>query len=484
VNSPAQDAASADCEDLLTEARAEAADAGELLNSLQSSAVAIGFMDHDLHIIRVNREFVGIEGSPVDQDVRGPLEDALPVVGRQLADACRRVLATSASVRDVSLTGAAFGDAAGVHEWNACCYPVRSGDAVTGVGVVAIDVTELVLAVEFRSAVMRQVVDGVFTVDAEGSLRYMNRAASRLLGWSEDEIRGRRMHDVIHFQRPDGTPTPPGDCSILSEATEGRMVRSVGEAFTRKDGTIFQVAYSSTPLRMGEEFQGAVVVFREVGRSIADRRMIRLLMVDSHVMVSEAFQRLLQTQEGVDVVAASVTSDQAIADAKRLAPDVVLIDVDLPDLGGVATARLINDAMPGVSIILMTQSYDYEVVRDAIDAGCVGVLDKNRAWVDLVGAVRAAYQGQTALSREGLQRALPALHAERARQRLAFLTARELEVLRCIAEGLSNRAVADRLGVTANTVRNHVQRILYKLNVHSKLEAIVFAREALADPDA
>jgi two-component system nitrate/nitrite response regulator NarL len=179
-----------------------------------------------------------------------------------------------------------------------------------------------------------------------------------------------------------------------------------------------------------------------------------------------------------------VTSDQAIADAKRLAPDVVLIDVDLPDLGGVATARLINDAMPGVSIILMTDSYDYEVVRDAIDAGCVGVLDKNRAWVDLVGAVRAAYQGQTALSREGLQRALPALHAERARQRLAFLTARELEVLRCIAEGLSNRAVADRLGVTANTVRNHVQRILYKLNVHSKLEAIVFAREALADPDA
>jgi DNA-binding NarL/FixJ family response regulator len=98
--------------------------------------------------------------------------------------------------------------------------------------------------------------------------------------------------------------------------------------------------------------------------------------------------------------------------------------------------------------------------------------------VELVGAVRAAFHGQTAISNLDLRRALPNERAERAREGLAFLTNREHEVLACMSEGLSNRAVALRLGVTENTVRNHVQRILYKLNVHSKLEAIVFSREA------
>jgi DNA-binding NarL/FixJ family response regulator len=232
-------------------------------------------------------------------------------------------------------------------------------------------------------------------------------------------------------------------------------------------------------LHTGEVFESAVTVFREVGSSPSDRRMVRLFIIDSHLMVSDAFERLLGAQEGVDVVGTSVTSAEGLAEVTRLAPDVVLIDADLPDLDGVATARLIADAVPAVSVILMTEAYDNKAVRAAVDAGCVGVLDKKRAWVDLVSAVRAAYQGQTTFSHDELQRALPALRAERARDALSLRTAREEEVLRCIAEGLSNRAVADRLGVTANTVRNHVQRVLYKLNVHSKLEAIVFARDRL-----
>jgi DNA-binding NarL/FixJ family response regulator len=155
----------------------------------------------------------------------------------------------------------------------------------------------------------------------------------------------------------------------------------------------------------------------------------------------------------------------------------VLVDYQLSDLDGVATTRLMKAAVPGASVILMTESRDETVVAAAIAAGCAGVVDKDRAWVELVGAVSGAYRGETIISHEELQRVLPILRDGRRRGSGGVLTDRERDVLSCISEGLSNRAVAERLGVTANTVRNHVQRILYKLNVHSKLEAVVVAAQ-------
>ena len=108
------------------------------------------------------------------------------------------------------------------------------------------------------------------------------------------------------------------------------------------------------------------------------------------------------------------------------------------------------------------------------------MLDKSRAWVELVSAVRAAYHGETIISQEELQRVLSRVRSGGDGSRACRLTNREEEVLACMREGLPNAAVAERLGVTANTVRNHVQRILYKLNVHSKLEAVVLTtREGL-----
>jgi DNA-binding NarL/FixJ family response regulator len=252
-------------------------------------------------------------------------------------------------------------------------------------------------------------------------------------------------------------------------------VRSVGESFTRKNGSIFPVAYSSVPLRIGSEVEGVAVVFRDLSGPGAVGSRIRMLLIDGRVMVSDAFQLLLDTQEGLEVVGSSATSAGGVADAARLQPDVVLVNFELPDLDGIATARLINRVAPDSTVILITESHDEALVEAAVEAGCAGVLDKERGWVELVSAVRSVFHGQSAFSQTDLKRILPKLAVKRS-DALSYLTPREVEVLSYISEGLSNRAIAGRLDVTANTIRNHVQRILYKLGVHSKLEAVVLAQ--------
>ncbi|MEY2468018.1 MAG: hypothetical protein QOF21_716, partial [Actinomycetota bacterium] len=398
----------------LAEAQREAVEATVLLATLQAAApVGFAFVDRDRVLVRANDEHAVITGRPVEPQLGHPVAELVPALWPQAEAAYRRVLDTGESVRDVSIVGDTAGDPGRTHEWISNCYPVRSGDEVIGVGFVWVDVTEQTNADEFRSAVMGQIADGVYTVDPDGRLMYMNKAASRMLGWTEDELCGQRMHDVIHFQRPDGTLVGSSECALFTHGTEGKLVRAVGEAFTRKDGSIFPVAVSSVPLYVGSEVHGVAVVFRDVSERSASSNLIRLLIVDTHAMTSEAFQLLLRTQEGVEVVGSAATSADAIAEMTRLRPDVVLLDYELPDGDGVTTARAMRLAVPEASVILMSQSYDAAVVALAIEAGCAGVLDKNRAWVELVGAVRAAFHGQVTLSQDDLQRVLPGLSAKR-----------------------------------------------------------------------
>ena len=342
------------------------------------------------------------------------------------------------------------------------------------------DVTERSRAEGFRSAVMGQVAEGVYTQDCDGRLTYMNTAASKMLGWTEDELRGKHVHEAVHFQSSDGTLVTAEDCALLREGPDGRLVGSAGEAFTRKDGSTFPVAYSAVPLRMGSTVEGLAVVFRDVSEPGASPNVIHVLIADSDRPTTESFQALLDRHEGIDVVGVATTSASALEAAERLRPDVVLVNVELPDLHGLATTVTIKANVPSTKVILMTEMYDDIMAIASIDAGCAGVLDKSRAWVDLVSAVRAAYHGETIISQEELQRVLSKARGGGEWGRATHLTGREEEVLACMREGLPNAMVAERLGVTANTVRNHVQRILYKLNVHSKLEAVVLtSREGL-----
>ena len=149
-------------------------------------------------------------------------------------------------------------------------YPVRIQEEVIGVGVVVVDITEREEAEHFRSAVMDTMVEGLYALDGEGRVTFMNSAASRMLGWSEEELRGKDMHSAIHFQYADGAPHPHEDCELLKVRTEGRAVRMAHDAFTRKDGTICPVAYSAAPLLDGTRVRGVVVVFRDISAEQAE----------------------------------------------------------------------------------------------------------------------------------------------------------------------------------------------------------------------
>jgi PAS domain S-box-containing protein len=359
-------------------------------------------------------------------------------------------------------------------------YAVRVGDDIIGVGLLVHDVTARTRAEAFRSAVMSQVADGVYTQDTEGRLLYMNSAASKMLGWTEDQLRGKHMHELVHFQRADGTPVSVVDRALLTHGPASRLEQFPGEAFTRKDGSTFPVAYSAVPLRAGTSVEGVAVVFRDLSEPGCSPTVIRVLIVDNDNSATQSFQALLDCHEGIDVVGVATTSAAAAASVSRLKPDVVLVDAILPDLDGLATTVMMKAQAPATRVILMSDNYDDTVAVASIEAGCAGVLDKSRAWVELVSAVRAAYHGETIISQEELQQVLSKLRGGNPAGRATHLTDREEDVLACMREGLSNAMVAQRLGVSPNTVRNHVQRILYKLNVHTRLEAVVLtSREGL-----
>jgi PAS domain S-box-containing protein len=142
---------------------------------------------------------------------------------------------------------------------------------VVGASKIARDITQskeaqeqLRRALDFDQTVMLSMGEGLYTVDTEGRVTFMNPAAQKIFGWTLDEILGRRMHDVTHHTHPDGTPFPREECEGLQVPGEGRMMSEFQDVFIRKDGTFFDVVYSSSPLRSGGEITGLVVVFRDI----------------------------------------------------------------------------------------------------------------------------------------------------------------------------------------------------------------------------
>ena len=452
-----------------------------VLGTLQAEApVGFAFVDRDLRFVRLNHELASIIGAPIDEVVGRTVAEVLSTaLWEQLGPVYRHVLTTGETVRGHRVT-VEPGIGGEVRERTASHYPVRVGDKIIGVGVVVHDITERVRAEGFRSAVMSQVADGVCTLDRDGRLMYMNSAASKMLGWTESELRGKYMHELVGFQNFDGTGVSVVESALLTPDFGSRLERSAGETLTRKDGSVFPVAYSAVPLRIASRVEGVAVVFRDISEPGRSPNVIRVLIVDTDRTTSESFRALLDRHEGVEVVGVATTSASAVASAERLRPDVALVNVELPDSDGLATTAIIKADSPSTKVILMTKTRDDTIAIAGIEAGCAGVLDKSRGWVELVSAVRAAYHGETTISQDELCRVLAQVRSGDTSGRSSHLTDREEDVLACMREGLPNAVVAERLGVSPNTVRNHVQRILYKLNVHSKLEAVVLtSREGL-----
>src|SRR4029079_6769841 len=184
---------------------------------------------------------------------------------------------------------------------------------------------------------------------------------------------------------------------------------------------------------------------------------------------------VLESEEGIDVVAEAEDGQDAIAKAEEFAPDVVLMDVRMPRVSGIEATRTIRDVIPTAKILMLTVSDEEEDLYEAIKAGANGYLLKEISIEEVADAVRAVTQGQTLISPSMASKLivevanLSRLAAHRSAAPVPRLTDRELDVLRLVAQGLTNRDVADQLFIAENTVKNHVRNILEKLHLHPRM---------------
>lgn len=206
---------------------------------------------------------------------------------------------------------------------------------------------------------------------------------------------------------------------------------------------------------------------------------IRVLVVDDHEMVAQSVVRILADEADFEVVGIAGDVEAAVARARADRPDVVVMDYQLPDGDGVAATVRIREERPETVVLLLTGSGNEQLLVRAIEAGCAGFLTKQKAVTELVHAIRVVASGDAWIPPELITSLLPRLHRTH-RGMGSDLTPRELDVLRLAAEGLPNSRIGERLGLSVNTVRNHMQSAISKLGAHSKLEAVsVAVREGI-----
>ncbi|OAN49012.1 DNA-binding response regulator [Chloroflexus islandicus] len=211
--------------------------------------------------------------------------------------------------------------------------------------------------------------------------------------------------------------------------------------------------------------------------------MIRILLVDDQTLVRQGIQTLLDLEEDLTVVGAAANGQQALAMVEQLQPDVVLMDVRMPVMDGVAATREITKRWPQIGVIILTTFDDDEYVIEGLKAGARGYMLKDADSSEIVEAVRIVARGE-ALIQPSITRKVLAEFTRLAGGKAPVtpplaepLTEREMDVLRGIAAGQSNREIADQLYISEGTVKNHVSNLLAKLAVRDRTQAIIRARE-------
>ncbi len=212
---------------------------------------------------------------------------------------------------------------------------------------------------------------------------------------------------------------------------------------------------------------------------------IKLILVDDHAVVRSGLRMLLEAQTDMEIVGEAENGREAVALAQSLQPDIILMDILMPDMNGIEATRLVKEAAPDTAVLALTMYEDDQYFFEMLKAGASGYVPKRAAPDDLVTAIRTIYQGEIFL--------YPSLTARLVqgyvRQNMPDasrnnLTEREREVLILIADGLTNAEIAERLGISVKTVDRHRENLMRKLNLHSRVDLVKYAiKQGLIDLD-
>lgn len=209
----------------------------------------------------------------------------------------------------------------------------------------------------------------------------------------------------------------------------------------------------------------------------------RLMVVDDHDLARSGLIAILGSAEDLEVVAEAKSGREAIDLARKALPDVVLMDVRMPDMDGLEATRRIKDERPRTAVIIVTSHENPEYLRRAVDAGAAGYLLKDVTRERLVDSVREVAGGGSFIERQTLRGVLSHVRSAKGAPAPQSLTRREREILALVSEGLSNREIAERLVLSPETVKSHVAAILSKLDLSDRTQAAVYAvRNGLAQP--
>jgi len=206
---------------------------------------------------------------------------------------------------------------------------------------------------------------------------------------------------------------------------------------------------------------------------MSDREMIRVLLVDDHNVVRSGLSAFLTAFDDLNLVGEANNGREAVKKAAELSPDVVLMDLVMPEMDGAEATAEILERDPDLKVIALTSFKEKDLIERVMEAGAIGYLLKNVGADELAQAIRDAVEGKPTLAPEAAQALIQ--RTRQPKQQIEKLTPRELEVLALLSEGLTNPGIAEELVISNSTVKFHVSSILGKLNVESRTEAVVYA---------
>jgi DNA-binding NarL/FixJ family response regulator len=219
--------------------------------------------------------------------------------------------------------------------------------------------------------------------------------------------------------------------------------------------------------------------------SIDEEETIRVAVVDDQRLFTKGLSGLVDMLDGVEVVGVAYDGEEAVALCRKEEPDVVLMDISMPKMDGISATREIRDLLPQTAVIILTAHEDDEHVFEGIKAGAQGYLLKDSEPEDLSRAIHTVHSGNTIIAPDLAQKMLNTFESGGSgRSQLAPppLTERELEVIRALAQGMSDRQIAQSLGISEKTVRNHTSNIYRKLHIFDRTQAVIYAvREGVID---